>query len=128
MSARPDVLLIDTGLANLASIEAAFGRLGASVARTTDPARVAQAERVILPGVGAFGAGMARLRQAGLVEVLRQRVGEGRATLAVCLGLQLLTEASDESPGEAGLGLIPARVTRFPDTVETPQMAWNGSR
>lgn len=122
------MILVDTSLANLASIEAAFGRLGQTTRRSIDPAEVANASHVVLPGVGAFGAGMARLRDAGLVEPLRRRVAEGRPTLAICLGLQLLCEASDEAPGESGLGVVPGRVTRFDSGLRVPQLGWNRVR
>lgn len=122
------VALIDTGVANIASLRAAFVRLGAEPTLTRDPEAVRAADHVVLPGVGAFGAGMARLRALGLVEPIRARVAEGRPLLAVCLGLQLLAEASEESPGEAGLGVVGGRVTRFPGSVRVPQFGWNEVR
>ena len=86
---------------------------------------VADADRVVLPGVGSFGATMAGLREAGLDDALAARVRAGRATLAMCVGLQVLFEASDESPDVSGLGAIPGRVGRFPDAVRVPQFGWN---
>lgn len=122
------VVIIATGIANTASVEAAFARLGAEVAHTTDAGLVARARAVVLPGVGSFGAGMDVLRRLELVEVLRERIAHGRATLAVCLGLQLLCRGSEESPGVEGLGVLDAVVRRFPDTVSVPQFGWNRVR
>lgn len=121
----PEVILVDTGVANIASLVAAFGRLGLKARLSLDDRRVREAEALVLPGVGAFAAGMARLREAGLVEALRARVVEDRPTLAVCLGLQLLCSFSEESPGVDGLDVVPARVTRFQDSCRVPQFGWN---
>ena len=78
-----------------------------------------RAELLVLPGVGSFGEVAAELRSAGLDEVLRARIGDGRPTLAVCLGLQLLAEASEETPGAAGLGIVPGTVRRLPEARST---------
>ncbi|MFH2006279.1 MAG: imidazole glycerol phosphate synthase subunit HisH [bacterium] len=122
---RPEVLIIKTGVANIASLFAAFDRLGRQGRLTEAPEDVLKGEHVVLPGVGAFAAGMAKLRERGLDEALGERIEQGRPTLAVCLGLQLLCEASEESPGVAGLGVVPARVARFDDSVRVPQFGWN---
>ena len=114
-----------TGVANLASMRAGLEREGADVALTVDPEAVRTADRVVLPGVGAFGAAMAELGQLGLGEALAERVRAGRPTLTVCLGLQVLARASEETPGVAGLGVIDAVVTRFAGPVRVPQMGWN---
>ena len=119
-----EVMIIDTGLANVRSVEVALQRLGAATRRVTDPADLARAERVVLPGVGAFGPGMANLHARDLASSLRQRALAGRPLLAVCLGLQLLCEGSDEDPGGRGLGVIPARVRRLPQPVRVPNMGW----
>lgn len=120
-----EVVCVRTGTANLASVIAAFERLGITVRITEAAEEVRGASRVVLPGVGSFGAGMSRLRELGLVEPLRDRVAAGRPFLGVCLGLQLLCESSEEAPGVAGVGVVPARVTRFPATVRVPQLGWN---
>ena len=120
------VAVVRTGAANLASVVAALKRLGSlTPVVTDDPDDVLRAPFVVLPGVGAFGAAMARLKDRGLVEPLRQRIERGAPTLAICLGLQLLARASEESPGIAGLGVIESCVTRYEGSVRIPQMGWN---
>jgi glutamine amidotransferase len=118
-----DVAIIDSGGANIASLRFALGRLGAEATLTTDPLELRAARRVILPGVGAAGDAMRRLQSLGLVEVIR---GLEQPVLGICLGMQLLFDASDEG-GTACLGLIPARVRRFPDRdgLPVPHMGWN---
>lgn len=120
-----EVLLVPTGVANLASVQAAFRRLGAEARIEQDADRVHRAERVVLPGVGAFGPAMERLRAHGLDQALVARIASDRPTLAVCVGHQLLFATSDESPGARGLGIIDAHVGRFPDGVRVPQFGWN---
>lgn len=120
-----EVTIIQTGTANLASVAVAFERLGAQVTMTRDPAGVRDAKRLVLPGVGTFEAGMDRLKGDDLVEVLAERVDADRPTLGICLGLQLLGVASDESPGVDGLRLITARVQPLDDSAPVPQMGWN---
>jgi len=121
----PEVVVLPTGTANLASVLAAFARLGAPARLATGSAMVERAERVVLPGVGTFGATLAGLRQAGLEEAIATRVRAGRPTLAMCVGLQILFEASDESPGATGLAAIEGRVGGFPGAVRVPQFGWN---
>lgn len=125
MSTGVPVLIVQTGIANTASIIAGLERIGANPRLTSDPEEVNSAERVVLPGVGAFAAGMQRLREENLAEVLRERVLELRPTLAVCLGLQLLFATSEESPGVEGLAVFQQEIRRFPDTVRVPQLGWN---
>jgi len=119
------VVIIRTGTANLASVMAGFARLEATTELSVDPRTVEQAEYLVLPGVGAFGAAMAELRAHGLVDPLVRRFKAGRPSLAVCLGMQLLARQSEETPGESGLGVIDAHITRFPDSVRVPQFGWN---
>jgi imidazole glycerol phosphate synthase glutamine amidotransferase subunit len=120
-----EVLVIQTGTANTASVLAGLGRAGASPILDNDPCRVSRADRVVLPGVGALAAAMLRLRRDGLLEALRGRIEAGRPTLAICLGLQLLCNGSEESPGILGMGVLRAEVARYPDTLRVPQMGWN---
>lgn len=118
-----EVVLIDAGGANIGSVRYAFERLGATARFSADAAEIAAADRVVLPGVGAAAAGMARLRELGLVDVVRSL---RQPLLGVCLGMQLLFDASDEGGVEC-LGLLPGRVTRLsgsPD-VRVPHMGWN---
>jgi imidazole glycerol phosphate synthase glutamine amidotransferase subunit len=119
------VHLIDTGVANVASLIAALERLGRTPVLTRDPAVADAPEPLVLPGVGAFGAGMARLVETGFVGPLAARLARDAPTLAVCLGLQLLCESSEETPGVVGLGAVPGHVVRFPSTVRVPQFGWN---
>jgi len=126
--AAGETVLVGTGLANVASVTAAFQRLGVTLRPSVDPAVVAAAERVVLPGVGHFAPAMAAVREAGLVEVLRARVQAGRPTLGICLGMQLLCEASEEAPGEEGLGVVPGAVRRFGEGLRVPQRGWNRVR
>lgn len=120
-----DVAIVATGVANLASVAAALRRLQATPQIVADAAAVGDARAVVLPGVGAFGAAMRELHARELVQPLRARISAGRPTLAICLGLQLLAEWSEESPGAAGLGVVPGALGRFPSGVRVPQFGWN---
>jgi imidazole glycerol phosphate synthase glutamine amidotransferase subunit len=120
-----EVIVLPTGVANVASVLAAFRRLGARPRVAEEPEAVRAAERVVLPGVGTFGAAMRGLRRAGLDQAIAGRVREGQPTLAMCVGLQVLFQGSEESPDAIGLGVIEGRIGRFPDTVRTPQFGWN---
>jgi glutamine amidotransferase len=119
------VVVLPTGTANLASVLAALTRLGATARVAREPAEVAHAERLVLPGVGTFGATMAGLRAAGLDAAITDRARGDAPILAMCVGLQVLFEQSDESPGAEGLGVLSGRVGRFPPTVRVPQFGWN---
>lgn len=125
MNSACDVHVVRTGTANLASVCAGLRRIGARPRLSEDPNEIRAADRVVLPGVGAFGAALARLAESGLVAVLRERIKAGRSTLAICLGMQLLCEGSDETPGAAGLSVVSARVTRFANGARVPQLGWN---
>jgi imidazole glycerol phosphate synthase glutamine amidotransferase subunit len=120
-----EVLVVSTGTANTASVLAGLRRAGAQPVLANDPEAIAQADRVVLPGVGAFKAAMNQLNRDGLTEVLCTRIAEGRPTLAICLGLQLLCERSEESLGTAGLGVIKTDVRQIAGSVRVPQMGWN---
>lgn len=120
-----DVAIIPTGAANLASVRAAIARLGLEVRIAEGEEDVRRSELVVLPGVGAFGPAMQRLRENGLDAAIVERVRDDRPLLAICLGMQLLCEGSEEAPGVRGLGVVPGRVTRFAGDVRVPQMGWN---
>lgn len=120
-----DVVIVDSGVANFASVQAAFARLGAESVVSSDPHVVGNATRLVIPGVGSFGAGMAALRSKGLDEPIRIAFANDRRVLAICLGMQMLAESSDESPGVVGLGLLPARCSRLPDESRVPHLGWN---
>ncbi len=115
------MVIVDSGVANLASIAGAFRRLGATPVVSADPAIVRDAARIVLPGVGAFGAGMMALRSRGLDTVIRERASQGTPILGICLGMQLLCDASEETPGVAGLGVIAGTCRRLPADVRIPQ-------
>ena len=121
----PEVVIVNSGVANLASIASAFSRLGTSVVVTDDSGLVAAARRVVLPGVGAFGAGLAALRARGLDRAIRDAVARGTPLLGVCLGMQMLCEGSEESPAVLGLGVIAGACRRLPDHVRVPHLGWN---
>ena len=124
-------VLIDYESGNLHSAEKAFQRMAAEtgageVIVTDRPEDVARADRLVLPGDGAFPACRAALdAKAGLFEAISQGVAAGKPFLGICVGMQMLYEGSDESPGVAGLGLLPGTVRWLPDTVKRPQMQWN---
>ena len=120
------IALVDYGIGNLRSVEKALASVGAEVQLTSDPQVILSANQVVLPGVGAFGDGMAGLRQRGLEPVIRQIASQGRPLLGICLGMQLLFESSDEMGQHTGLGLLPGRVTRFAEAGwKVPQTGWN---
>lgn len=121
----PELVVVPTGTANLASVVAAFRRLGAEPVVTAEPAAIRAASHVMLPGVGTFAAAMARLIAAGADAALRERIAADRPTMAICVGHQLLFERSDESPGVRGLGIVAGPVERFPAAVRVPQFGWN---
>lgn len=122
---QPEVVIVRTGSANIASVAAALTRLGTVPHISEDPDVVLAASVVVLPGVGAFGAAVTHLRERGLDEAICERVRCDRPLLAICLGMQLLCESSEEDPGVAGLGIVPAHVGRFGRNQRVPQMGWN---
>jgi imidazole glycerol phosphate synthase glutamine amidotransferase subunit len=119
------VTIVPTGTANLASVRAAFSRLGAEVTLADTPETVDGADRVVVPGVGSFGAAMDRLTRTGTAGSVARRVSSGRPTLVVCVGMQLLAATSEESDGTAGLGVLDQGVGRFREGVRIPQLGWN---
>ena len=125
MTQGPEVFVVRTGAANLASVMAGLERLGARPKLTRDRDEVAAAPYLVLPGVGAFGAAIEELTAQGLIEALQQRIEDDRPSLCVCLGLQLLAQSSEENPGVRGLGVLPLEARRFGDSVRVPQLGWN---
>jgi imidazole glycerol-phosphate synthase subunit HisH len=124
------VIIIDYGMGNLRSVQKAIEAVGSAAEITSDPDRVQQASKVILPGVGAFGDAMAELRRTGLGDAFCAAVQAGKPCLGVCLGLQLLFDSSTEDGEHAGLGLLPGRVVRFAPRpgLKVPHMGWNTLR
>ena len=127
-----DIAIIDYGVGNLRSAEKAFQHLGFDAALTKDPAALASARKIVLPGVGAFGECMERLKQHEFIAPLLKEVHAGKPLLGICVGLQMLFEGSEESPGVAGLGLLKGEVKKFrgPEFghvggLKIPQIGWN---
>ena len=121
------IAIIDYDAGNLRSVEKALQALGEETVITRDRDEILSADRVILPGVGAFGDAMEKLHQYGLVEIIRQVVQKGTPFLGICLGLQLLFEESEESQGVPGLGILKGKIRRIPNTpgLKIPHMGWN---
>ena len=121
------IAIIDYGAGNLQSVEKALRHLGCQCQITADPGELAAAQAAVLPGVGAFGDAMGQLRARGLEEPIRQFVSSGKPFLGICLGLQILFEESEESPGVKGLGLLRGRVLRLPKEsgLKIPHIGWN---
>ena len=125
MSAAPFIAVLDYGIGNLRSAEKALQRQGAHAELVTDPARVAEADGVVLPGVGAFGACMNARGAAGLDGVARAAVASRQPFLGICVGMQMLFDGSEEDPAAVGLGVLPGTVRWIPPGVKRPQMQWN---
>lgn len=125
--AGSQIAIIDYDAGNLRSVEKAFAYLGENAFVTRKPQDILQADAVVLPGVGAFGDAMEKLRRYGLVEVIKKSVQSGQPFLGICLGLQLLFEKSEESPGVEGLGILQGEVVRIPaaDGLKIPHIGWN---
>jgi imidazole glycerol-phosphate synthase subunit HisH len=121
----PRLAVLDYGIGNLRSAEKALEHVGADAFLTADPSEVARADAVVLPGVGSFGRCREALADTGLDEVALEAVASGRPFLGICVGMQLLYEGSEESPGVTGLAVLTGMVRRLPDGVKHPQMQWN---
>ena len=121
------IAIIDYDAGNIKSVEKALLCLGAEVEVTRDAEKILQADHIILPGVGAFGDAMEKLCRYGLVEVIQEAVHRNIPFLGICLGLQLMFESSEESPGVKGLSLLPGKIVRIPakDGIKIPHIGWN---
>lgn len=124
------IAIVDYGLANLRSVQKALEKVGHQATITGDPATIAAAERVILPGVGASADALSAVRAQGLEEPLKAVIDSGRPFLGICLGLQMLFEWSYEDGEHRGLGVLPGKVVRFevPSDLKVPHMGWNQVR
>lgn len=123
------IAILDYGIGNLFSVQKAFAYLGAEAVVTGEAEDVRAAERIVLPGVGAFGDCMKNLAASGLVPVLMERIAAGVPLLGICVGLQMLFEGSDESPEAKGLGIFRGRVRRIrAEGLKVPHMGWNSLR
>lgn len=129
---KPKITVVDYGVGNLLSVQRAFEYCGSDVLLVSDPESILSAERVVLPGVGAFKNAMHALKDRGLVNPLKELAKKGTPLLGICLGMQLLFEESEEFGLTEGLGLIPGRVVRLPSNTVTgkvhkiPHIGWNG--
>ena len=121
------IAIIDYDAGNLKSVEKALLSLGEDTVITRDPAVIKGADKAILPGVGAFGDAMQNLKNFGLVDVIKEFAASGRPFLGICLGLQLMFEHSEESPGAEGLGILKGDILRIPpcEGLKIPHMGWN---
>ena len=121
------IAIIDYDAGNLRSVEKALDALGEQPVISRDEKTILSADRVILPGVGSFGDAMGKLRQYGLVDVIHRVTDQGTPFLGICLGLQLLFESSDETPGVEGLGILKGKIVKIPPApgLKIPHMGWN---
>ena len=119
------VAIIDYGVGNLRSVEKAFATTGCDAIVSGDEKVLRKAQRLVLPGVGAFAAGMKALKEHGLEQLVREKAKEGTPLLGVCVGMQMLFEESDEFGSTPGLGLLKGTVRRFGNELVVPQVGWN---
>lgn len=121
------IAILDYGMGNLRSVQKGFEKVGHPAVVTSDPDQAAAADKIVLPGVGAFEDAVAELRRRGLAEVVKDSIQAGKPFLGVCLGLQLLFDVSFENGEHAGLGVLAGKVVRFraPEGCSVPHMGWN---
>ncbi len=128
MSAPGTVALVDYGAGNLRSVENALREVGAQVVVTRDPAVVARADRVVVPGQGSMPECAAAMEKSGVADALKEAIRSGRPVLGICVGLQLLFEDGVEAGGAKGLGVLPGTIDRLPATVKLPHIGWSPVR
>jgi imidazole glycerol-phosphate synthase subunit HisH len=132
MSAIPSIAIVDYGMGNLFSVHQAFAAVGQPADITASPARLASADAIVIPGVGAFGIAMDVLERTGMAEIIKDRVSRGTPLVGICLGLQLMMSSSTEFGHHAGLGLIPGDTAALRDspelaaTARIPHVGWSG--
>ena len=122
------IVIIDYGMGNLRSVQKAFEVTGARAQVTDRPSDIRKADKIVFPGVGAFGAAMRELKRRKLIRPIKEAIGAGKHFLGLCLGMQLLFETSEEAPGVKGLGVLKGRVRRFnfkSRRLKVPHMGWN---
>ena len=121
------IAVLDYDAGNTKSVVKAIEALGEKAVLTRDVEEIRKADKVILPGVGVFGDAMGNLEKYGLVDVIHETIGSGKPFLAICVGLQLLFDSSEESPGVKGLSVFPGQIKRIPatDGLKVPQIGWN---
>ncbi|MEX0978407.1 MAG: imidazole glycerol phosphate synthase subunit HisH [Pirellulales bacterium] len=121
------IAIIDYQMGNLRSVQKGFEKVGHQATITSDPNELARADKIVLPGVGAFGDAMAELERRELVEPIRRAIDSGKPFLGICLGLQLLFDVGYEGGTHQGLGILPGKVVRFelPHEYKVPHMGWN---
>ena len=122
---KPLIAVLDYGIGNLRSAQKGLQFVGADARLTSDLKLIADADAVVLPGVGNFGACMTALREAGLEAAVHDAIATTRPFLGICVGMQMLFESSEESPGVSGLGVIAGAISWLPADVQKPQMQWN---
>lgn len=122
---QPLIAVLDYGIGNLHSAHKGFAAVGGDTRLTADHGLIAEADGVVLPGVGAFGPCMDALHRSGLADIALERIEAGVPFFGICVGMQMLYAGSEESPGVAGLGVFPQAIERIPDGVKHPQMQWN---
>ena len=120
------IAIVDYGMGNLRSVSKALEKLGAEVKVTSDAQVIRDAQKIVLPGVGAFGDAICELRKRNLIKPIKEAIEKGKPFLGICLGLQLLFKSSEENPGVPGLGIFPGTVVRFNSSdLKVPHMGWN---
>ena len=122
---KPLIAVLDYGIGNLRSAQKGLQFVGADAQLTNDKKLIAEAHAVVLPGVGNFGACMTALREADLEDSVHDAIDSGRPFLGICVGMQMLFDKSEESPGVAGLGIVGGEIKWLPEGVQRPQMQWN---